>query len=94
MLRIDPAEPSEHQAQPQVGVLSLGSSLCHRRRWSTVKAHGLRSSTALSHIVPMAYLDFGTLLRKLGPMVPSWQQAGIDQISDLLGACSAGAREV
>lgn len=94
MLRIDPAGPSGRQAQPQVSVVPLGLALCHPRRWSTVRAHRLRSSTALSHERAKTYLDPDILLRTLGAMVPPRQRADNDRAPHLHGACSAADEEV
>jgi len=77
MLRIDPAGPSENLAQPQVGVLSPGSSLCHRRRWSTLRAHRLRGSAALSDGESTAYLDAARRLHTLRSVMAPSRTRGI-----------------
>lgn len=77
MLRIDPAGPWKQQAQPQGSGLSPGSSLCRRRRCSTVRVHRLRRSAALSDKESTTYLDAARWLHTLRCAMAIWQTHGV-----------------
>ena len=94
MVRLAPAGPSERCHGPlKVARRSL-SSLRHRLRWSTAKAHRLPSSTVVSRGESKGYLDSARPLHTLDNVMASSREPGSDgQSFRFAGAAFAAAWE-